>query len=151
MSICYNIVCMDCGEMLSIGKHSATPARDGWPGHEGFAEFNLSPSPDKLPGGEVAIIEHFLARHRLHELRILPDGAVDRYESDFFPANEQWVVMADDRRDVEAFLALPVRDFRPDLEPQELPAKVRDRLAEMSRGERLRDPLQPYDQDPRHE
>lgn len=74
MSICYNLVCIDCGESFHLGKSVKLQSEFHKIPSYGFSNIGsvngeISDSHKQLLVG----LQHFLILHRQHELRVLPD------------------------------------------------------------------------------
>jgi hypothetical protein len=135
------IVCMDCGEQLNLGKYIAT--------HQAFPKFvfafiySCSSYFKQNETSQAKInawvcIEHFMMRHRTHEIRVLPEELIGRFETNSFPVNDY--VSFSSQANVEDFISLSVGDPDQDIDAAEVDPRVRDRLLELSQGKNIKLP-----------
>ena len=152
MGVYYQMLCMDCGEVFHLGKR-ALWTRHGTKPHPTFTAFRLGGSVGQASSQDasIAMLEHFIARHVLHELRVLPDDTVIApYESEVFPSDfDRSNLNVDDEGQLAAYLQVPVRLDQAEQEAASLPGPVLDRISELSKGVAVHDPLRPYDENPR--
>lgn len=145
MSTDYNMICMDCGEVMRLGARSLGKHKKHWPEQVMFLMFDLQQDETY---DDVAFLSHFLGRHLNHELRTFPNSTALTADT---PVHEflQWADPENEEM-VKDFFNLPARLDDPDVQMQNLPKLVIDRLKEIHRKERLHDPAKPYNENPRY-
>lgn len=143
MGIDYQIVCMDCGELLNIGKRYMQEDPPKWPVYWKFNFFNMSEPKQNY---NLRFVSHFLMRHLNHELRVFSQ----RSTPDPPESNEMTVPDGEYIEDISEFYSHSVRIVPADDELDEMVPEVLERLAELRRGEKLHDPLKPYNENPRY-
>lgn len=154
MSRDYYTVCMDCGEWFALGKsveiQDPSLKKDVYgfafisDGHDDeFAKADASTI--KMVHTSWRYLQHFLMRHRGHEIRVLPEALIGPYESVSFPQyapNDPSASL--DFVPEENYYLSPTGLPNQEEDAMSVPQEVLHRLAEMSRGENLKHP--PWDE-----
>jgi hypothetical protein len=136
------IICMGCGQRMSLGKYFCYT--EGHPdglyiggelqwGLEGIAP-GLDPNQKNIAFNEYLykdwlMLQHFLIKHRGHELRLLPWSTVESYDHGDYPKEEDFIVST---ASIEAFLSQPVGNPDTRKDDENVPASVRARLKKLS-------------------
>lgn len=150
MSRDYSVVCMECGEWHALGKsykfHNISLKKDLY----GFAFISDGHDDDFEKSDQITIdmvhrhwryLQHFLMRHRGHEIRVLPEALIGPYETEFFPQYSPGDPAASwDYAPVENYYLAPVGVPDQDEDAKAVSEDVVRRLEEMSRGENLKTP-----------
>jgi hypothetical protein len=145
------IVCMDCGEWLVLGKHVRIYDRRLEKTVYGFAFISDGHNDDceqtqKSTEEQLhrfwRYLQHFMMRHRGHELRVLPYELVGPYENDLFPQYAPGDPAGSlDYVPKENYYLSPTGIPDQDRDAKLIPESVVRRLEEMSRGEKLSKPV----------
>jgi hypothetical protein len=145
----YVIICMDCGEAHNLAKYCYRQIDESWPMQGSFDHITLGNIQET--SDHVNFLQHFMARHILHELRIMPEmhGGIAN------PVNEEFSSVLSERKYVDGidhiqhFLNLPVRTINADEFFSEIPSRILERLDEIEHRKKLHDPMKPYTENPR--
>jgi hypothetical protein len=131
MSDSYYLVCMECKAGIHLGKTVNTRYKDIDSDTYGFSTLGHT-TENGWRGSEdsFADLQHFLMKHRTHELRVLPD-TVDIYAADIgFPHSFPCSDDSDPEYSRSAFLASDVGCPSPQAEMEKLPDSVIEKLKE---------------------
>ncbi|NTI88987.1 hypothetical protein G6L87_18085 [Agrobacterium rhizogenes] len=150
MTQVYHVYCMDCGEWLSIGK--AQRIYDGRLEQTvyGFAsicdghsnDYNGKPEWVRdLFHREWRYLDHFLMRHRGHELRVLPEELAGRFENDTFPYYRPEDPTIIDGAPEENYYLTPTGIPDQTQDAMLTPQSVKERLRELSKGVEMGKPI----------
>ena len=150
MSRDYYTVCMDCGERFSLGKSVEIQDTRLNKGVYGFAfisdghddEFERAdPSTKRMVHTSWRYLQHFLMRHRGHEIRVLPEALIGPYESVSFPQYAPHDPSGSlDFVPEENYYLSPTGLPTQEQDAKSVPQEVLNRLEELSRGEKLKRP-----------
>ncbi|GBQ44935.1 hypothetical protein ACM0P6_12160 [Komagataeibacter sucrofermentans] len=145
----YYMVCMECGEVVNLGKAVAfTDDRLAAPdplygfafttdGHQHDDGDNISPVTIMT----WRYLEHFMMRHRGHELRVLPD-LIEKYENDHFPVYAPGDPFGtDEYLPDESYYRSPTGRPDQDRDAARVPDSVVKRLKELQAGKNVSVPI----------
>jgi len=86
MSRLYHLLCVDCGEVLSLGKVARRDERGQLtPSQVGrFGDYDRASAAWSWTGGEQLwrLVQRFMMLHRGHELRVIPFELLDTIDPD---------------------------------------------------------------------
>ncbi|WEQ50803.1 hypothetical protein LV478_02030 (plasmid) [Komagataeibacter oboediens] len=144
MSATYYLICMDCGEVVDLGK--AIKFREPKLKKEIYGFAFLNDGHDDVETSEMSpvtiltwrYLEHFLMRHRGHELRVLPGDLVEKYENDYFPVYAPGDPFGTDEYvPEESYYSSHTGKPNQEKDANSVPENVIKRLLEMHKGEKI--------------
>jgi hypothetical protein len=143
MSFDSHVCCMDCGAWLVVGKyvriHDARLKQDVYgfaflsDGHRDDVDAIHKSAWDQLHE-KWRYLDHFLMRHRGHEIRVLPEELVGRFESEVFPVYRPEEPDVLDGTPHENYYLTPTGTPDQTRDAELAPEKVTKRLQELSDG-----------------
>ncbi|MBU2713400.1 hypothetical protein [Zooshikella harenae] len=106
----YTLVCMDCGEGFSLGEAIFIKYNSVQEITYGYSAITNNDNPWSILELKAAQIQHFLMQHRLHEIRVLPQGVEKYTGSGDFPSS---YLRYDN---IKQYLATKVKKPQPDVD-----------------------------------
>jgi hypothetical protein len=131
MSVHYSLICMDCGEVVTLGK-AYHDKHERWSFNSlGAPDFKSSSLTDQQ---QLGIFMHFLVRHRLHKLRLLPETVWEPYENDNFPRPGSAYEGAEGGELDWLYANSPIKPFSPADDSKSLSEEAKKELERLAGG-----------------